>query len=123
VRRGDTTVQTAIETIVKRQFVGDDEALSHEILAEGHRNPAVAQQISEFCGRYRILFRELASVANSSLAGVELDGAEEVLMACTFGLGHRKLSQARLSEAATADIAARILLRALGGAPAIFVHN
>ena len=40
-------------------------------------------------------------------------GAEELVLACMFGLGHRTLSCPRLSETETAEVTGRMILSAL----------
>ncbi|MFT3965637.1 MAG: helix-turn-helix domain-containing protein [Sphingobium sp.] len=113
VRSGEDSIETAIERIVLRRLSDKDEALTHEILAEAHRNPAVAGGISEFCTQYRAIFGELARLANPALEGERLEGAAELLLACLFGIGHRALTGPKLDEASTARIATYLIMRAL----------
>lgn len=114
LRNGQATVRGVLTQLTLTQLTHDDEALSHEVLAEGHRNPIVAESIAGFCVEYRAVLRELAVLANPGLTPKELDGAEELLLACMFGLGHRNLSQPRLGGPETAELATQLILRALG---------
>ncbi len=113
VRSGAVTGEGALTELILWQLSESDETLGLEILAEGHRNPAVAGTIGIFCEQYRAVFRELARLINPALPDEDLDGAEELLLAMMFGLGHRNLSRPRLDEQATARIAARLILKAL----------
>jgi len=114
VRNGDISIETAIQQIVLRSMQDKDEALVHEILAEGHRNPAVASAVAKFCVQYREIFIELAKLARPSLSGEYLEGAGELLLACMFGIGHRRLSQPSIDEVTTARIVSKMILNALG---------
>jgi len=55
----------------------------------------------------------LACVANPLLTSEALDGAEELVLAFMFGLGHRTLSRPRLSEVETARITSQMIIAAL----------
>lgn len=113
VRKGEVPIETAIEQIVLRRLSDKDEAMTHEILAEAHRNPQVAASISDFCVKYREIFGELAKLASPALTGDELEGAAELLLACLFGLGHRELTRPNIDEATTAKVTTRLILEAL----------
>ncbi|CAN5163202.1 hypothetical protein BH10PSE13_BH10PSE13_02280 [soil metagenome] len=113
VRNGDIPIETAIQQIVLRRLSDQDEALGHEILAEGHRNPAVARAVSGFCVQYREIFIELARLVRPSLSQEYLEGAGELLLACMFGIGHRELSHPRLDEKTTAVVVSKLVLNAL----------
>lgn len=114
VRKGDVPVETAIEHIILRCLSYKEEGLTHEILAEAHRNPLVASSISDFYVSYRDIFSELARLARPSLAGDELEGVVELLLACLFGLGNRSVTRPRMDEATTAKVTTRLILQALG---------
>ena len=96
-----------------RACVEKDTALIQEILAEGHRNPRVAEIIREVHVQYRAIFREMATVANPDLSDMELAGAEELLLACLFSAGHRELTGPSLNIAETVSILSRLIVRAL----------
>lgn len=113
VKAGDLSIEAAVERITLLSMEEEDEALTFEILAEAHRNPDVAAMIGGLCGRYREIMRDLARVANPKLSEVDLDAAEELLLACLFGLGHRSLSRARLPIPQTAALTARMIVAAL----------
>lgn len=114
VKAQEITIEVALTRLAMRQFAEKNEALSHEILAEAHRNPDVGGTISELCVAYRQIFRELAFLVNPTLTEPELDGAEELLLACMFGLGHRNLSLPKLSPEDTARMAACMIMHAFG---------
>ncbi|MET0365055.1 MAG: helix-turn-helix domain-containing protein [Sphingobium sp.] len=113
VREGQIAIDAAIERIVLRRLSDKDDGLTHEILAEAHRNPKVAEAISVFCAQYRDLFAELAKLARPSAPEEEIEGAAELLLACLFGIGHRELSKPRLDEATTARVATSLIMKAL----------
>ncbi|HJT39899.1 MAG TPA: helix-turn-helix domain-containing protein [Sphingobium sp.] len=89
------------------------EALSFDILAEAFRNPKVGLTVRDMCGDFRRLIRDFACLANPRLSGEALDAAEEMILACLFGLGHRSLSRPRLDADRTAAGAARMIVAAL----------
>lgn len=113
VRAGDRSIAAAIQEIFLHRLSERDDAMTHEVLAEGHRNPQVADTITSFCDRYLEALRDLVGLAKPGLSGERLEGAAELLMACMFGMGHRELSRPTLSEADSARIAADLVLRAL----------
>ncbi|CAN5153076.1 TetR/AcrR family transcriptional regulator [soil metagenome] len=115
VRRGEKTIEEGITLLCLLALAEEDEALSFEMLAEAHRSPVVGTAIEILCQGYRGLIRDLARIAHPPLSEEGLNAAEELLLACMFGLGHRSLSAPRLSAAATATQTARMLLSALRG--------
>lgn len=114
VRNGQVAIRAAIEQIFFQRLSDKDEGLTHEILAEGHRNIEVAKAISGFCAQYRDLFAELARLARPSMTADEVEGAAELLLACLFGIGHRAFTSPRLDEMSTAKIATSLIMKALG---------
>lgn len=90
-----------------------EEALAFEIMAEGLRNPDISEVIGDMCARYRAYIRDFACAANPRLSGEALDGAEEMILACLFGLSHRTLSQPRLDAKRTATRTARMIMKGL----------
>lgn len=117
VRMGILTIEAALTQIALRALSGGDEALSFEILAEAHRNPEVASMITDLCLHYRSGFRDLVQLINPDLSDIHLNAAEELLLACMFGLGHRNLSSPRLGAPETAALTARMIIDALSGMP------
>ena len=111
LREGTLSAQDAIERILLERITEGDSALTHEILAEGHRNPDVAATLSQFCCQYGEAIRELILLANPRLSGARLAGAVELLQGCLFGIGHRALYQPDLDDAATARIVAGMVLK------------
>lgn len=110
---GQVTIQAAFEQFVNNALTDQDEGLSFEILAEAHRNPRVADTIHALCDDFRGAIRRLAAVSHPEFGARELDASEELLLACLFGLGHRSLSQPRLSNDETAHYAARMMIGAM----------
>ena len=110
---GHLTVEQAFEHLILSQFAQKEEALSHEILAEAHRNVDVAGAIGAFCGQCRATIGRMARVGNPGLSGEDMEGAEELILACMFGFAHRNLAQPQLDNQTTARIASRLILNAL----------
>lgn len=112
---GRTTIQAAIHDLLLLTVDHDKDALAFEILAEAHRNSAIARPIADMCDLYRGSLRRMACVANPRLAEDQAQAAEELLLACLFGLGHRSLSRPRLSSDETATWVGGMILKALSG--------
>lgn len=111
--QGRITVEQGLEQLILAQFSDSIDALSHEILAEAHRNADVSGTIGRFCGQYREALGRIVRFANPGLSQEEMDGAEELLLACTFGFAHRNLARPVQDDETTARIAARLILQAL----------
>ena len=110
---GDVSVEQAFEALLRHSTDGKDEALSFEIMAEAFRNAAVGRTIGDLCTGFRAVLRDFACVANPKLTGEALDAAEELLLACMFGLGHRTLSRPTLSAPVAAHRAALMIVAGL----------
>jgi TetR/AcrR family transcriptional repressor of uid operon len=113
VTSGRVTIEAGFEHLARHALAKGDEALSFDIMAEAHRNSDVADTIATLCLGFRSVVRELACVANPLLTSEALDGAEELVLAFMFGLGHRTLSRPRLSEVETARITSQMIIAAL----------
>jgi len=113
VRCGEATVEHVLRSIFLRRLADREEGLAHEMLAEAHRNPRVADAFSDFCIQYRQICSELVRFVRPSLAGDELEGAAEMLLAGIFGIGHRDLSRPRIDEETTARVAAQLIVHSL----------
>jgi len=113
VRDGSITGAVALERMVCQWVSKRSDALNHEIVAEGHRNPEVADTIAVVCGQFRELFRTFAKLLEPDLDEVEVEGAAELLLACLFGMGSREFTQPRLDEGQTAAIVTKLILRGL----------
>lgn len=111
--KADMSIEQGFVELTRRALSKGDEALSFEIMAEAHRNTDVADTIADLCRGFRQMIRTLAVVANPRLSDQELDGAEELILAFMFGLGHRTLSRPRLSEDDTARLTGRMILAAV----------
>ncbi|MBZ9648858.1 TetR/AcrR family transcriptional regulator [Sphingobium sp. 3R8] len=112
---GELTIVDTFELLLLHTIDEKDEALSFDILAESFRNPAVADTIGAMCQRFRTYIRYFACAANDKLSGEALDAAEEMILACLFGLGHRSISRPRLSASSAARLTAEMIVTALGG--------
>lgn len=110
---GELTIEQTFEQLLLHTVDKRDEALSFDIMAESFRNEAVGDTIAAMCIRFRRYIRDFACVANPDLSGEALDGAEEIVLACLFGLGHRSLSRPSLSAADTARLSAQMVVAAL----------
>ncbi|WP_338419989.1 helix-turn-helix domain-containing protein [Sphingomonas ginsenosidivorax] len=110
---GRITIEVAFVELARRALSKGDEALSFEIMAEAHRNPGVADSIGGLCQGFRDVISELACVANPDLTATQLEGAEELVLAFMFGLGHRTLSRPQLSEDETARLTGRMMVAAV----------
>jgi TetR/AcrR family transcriptional repressor of uid operon len=113
VTSGRVTIEAGFEHLARHALAKGDEALSFDIMAEAHRNSDVADTIATLCLGFRSVVRELSCVANPLLTSEALDGAEELVLAFMFGLGHRTLSRPRLSEVETARITSQMIIAAL----------
>ncbi|KKC27613.1 TetR/AcrR family transcriptional regulator [Sphingomonas sp. SRS2] len=112
---GEITIEKAFELLVCNNLTESETALSFEMLAEASRNPSVAEKIDAFLTPCRVTLRALACEANKALSEHALEAAEEFLLACLFGLGHRPLSRRAKDVAATAPDIARLMVKALQG--------
>jgi len=112
---GELTIEQTFERLLLDTIDKKEEALSFDIMAESFRNPAVATKIGDMCARFRAFIRHFACAANPALSGEALDAAEEIVLACMFGLGHRSLSRPTLDAARTARWSARMIVAALRG--------
>lgn len=111
--RREITVDQTFEALLRHTLEEKEEALAFDTLAESFRNPVVAGTIGDMCARFRSFIRYFACAANPRLDGEALDAAEEVTLACLFGLGHRSVSRPRLGAARTAEQSASMILAAL----------
>ncbi|WP_126516741.1 hypothetical protein [Sphingobium amiense] len=89
------------------------EALSFDILAESLRKVQVGDIVADMCAAIRGVLRHFACIANPALSEHALDVAEELLLACLFGIGHRRASRPRLSAAQIAEGGATMITKAL----------
>lgn len=112
---GELTIEQTFEQLMLQIIDEKDEALAFDIMAESFRNSAVADTIGAMCQRFRIFIRYFACAANQNLSGDALDAAEEMLLACLFGLGHRNISRPRLSATIAARRTAQMIVIALRG--------
>lgn len=115
VEAGEGTIAEALQDLVRQTMSHREEGLSFEILAEAHRDDAVARTVASFCELYRNELRRIVDIANPALDEQQVRAAEEMLLACLFGLGHRSLSRPRLSKEETAIRVGQMMLLALRG--------
>ncbi|WP_313806240.1 helix-turn-helix domain-containing protein [Sphingobium sp.] len=110
---GEISIEQTFELLLLEMMDNPHEALYFDILAEGFRNARVGGTIADMCARLRKSLGAFACVANPALSGEALKGAEEVILACLFGLGHRSLSVPAISAQRTAKRAASMIVAAL----------
>ncbi|WP_176590942.1 TetR/AcrR family transcriptional regulator [Sphingobium sp. EM0848] len=113
LQAGEIDGERAFELLLLEVTDNPHEALSFDILAESFRNPRVGNSIGEMCIQARDSIGEISRVINPNLSGETLKGAQEVILACLFGLGHRSMSKPALSAERTAKQAAHMLVAAL----------
>ena len=113
VRGGSIDGAAAIEAMVFQWLSARRDALNHEIVAEGHRNPEVAETISTVCGQFREQFRILVKLVQPDLDSTEVEGGAELLLACLFGMGNREFTGPLLDAGSTAAIVTRLFLQGL----------
>lgn len=112
-RTGELSIARTFELMVLAIIDTKEEALSFDILAEAFRNPSVGETVAAMCVRYRAILREFACIANPGLSDKAIDAAEETILACMFGLGHRSLSMPKLDTQETAQWASRLIVGGL----------
>ena len=110
---GEISIERTFELLLLEVMDNPHEALSFDILAEGFRNARVGGTITDMCKGLRKSLRDFACVANPNLSGEALRSAEEMILACLFGLGHRSLSAPDISAERTASRAAFMIIAAL----------
>lgn len=110
---GEISIERTFELLLLEIMDNPHEALSFDILAEGFRNKQVSNTIADMCVRLRKSLGDFACVANPDLSGEALKSAEEIILACLFGLGHRSLSAPDISAERAANRAASMIVAAL----------
>lgn len=111
---GELSLEQAFEQLLLHGTDSEqDEALSFDILAESFRNEAVAETIGALCDAFRTILRDFACIANPELSGEALDAAEELILACMFGYGHRSVSRPTLSAECAARRGAQMIVAGL----------
>jgi len=107
--RADVVESMVLRWVSKR----DDDALGHEIVAECHRNPELAELIACICTRLRDQFRTLAHLLQPGATPLQVEGAAELLLACLFGMGSREFTGPTLTDEQTASAVTALVLKAL----------
>lgn len=110
---GGLSVERTFEEVLLYGIDEEEDGLAFDIMAEAFRNPAVGETIGDMCARFREFIRYFACAANERLTGDALDAAEDLVLACLFGLNHRGLSRPRIGTAQTAQRSARMIVAAL----------
>lgn len=113
VRAGKITGGAAIQRMIREWVSKRDDALNHEIVAEAHRNPEVAEVLVTICSEFRDLFRLLARIVRPDMDAIEVEGVAELLLACFFGLGNREFTGPSLDESTTADVVTKLVFAAM----------
>ena len=115
LHRSEIDVEEAFELLMLGVIDDPHEALAFDILAEAFRNDRVGETIAVMCSQLRKLLHEFARAANPRLTSDELATAEEMILACMFGLGHRSLSRPELSGERAAKGAGGMIVAGLRG--------
>lgn len=115
LKAGEIGSEEAFELLMLTVIDDPDEALTFDILAESFRSDEVAETIAVLCARLRQLLHEFTSAANPHLTDEQLAVANEMILACMFGLGHRSLSHPRISAEQAARGAGRMIVAGLRG--------
>ncbi|APL93937.1 TetR/AcrR family transcriptional regulator [Sphingobium indicum] len=110
---GEISIERTFELLLLDVMDNPHEALSFDIMAEGFRNARVADMITDMCQGFRDSLADFACAANPRLSGEALKSAEEMMLACLFGLGHRSLSGPVISAERTAKCTAVMIVAAL----------
>jgi TetR/AcrR family transcriptional repressor of uid operon len=110
---GEISIERTFELLLLKVMNNGHEALSFDILAEAFRNEQVSGSITEMCQSLRKSLSDFACVANPNLSGEALKSAEEIILACLFGMAHRSLSGPRISAERMAPQAAFMIVAAL----------
>lgn len=111
---GELSIEQTFEQLLLHGTESEkDEAFSFDILAESFRNEAVGETIATLCAGFRAILRDFACIANPDLSGEALDAAEELILACMFGFGHRSVSRPKLSAQRAARRGAQMIVAGL----------
>ncbi len=110
---GKITIAQVFERILLDAVSDEQDALSFDILAESLRKAQVGDIVATMCARIRDMLRHFACVANPALSADALDVAEELLLACLFGIGHRRASRPKLGAFQIAQEGAAMITRTL----------
>jgi len=113
VAAGVLAPETGVERAILQALQESSEALNFEVLAEGLRNPVVADVVGSLCENLRAILGELILKIAPELTGSRLLAAEEMLLAITFGLGNNTLSRPVLSSETSARHAAEMIVAML----------
>jgi TetR/AcrR family transcriptional regulator, repressor for uid operon len=113
VRRGEVSGPAAVERMMGEWTTIRDEALNHEIVAEGYRDPEVAEVISSVGQQYGNLFRDLIVIVRPGSTDERIEVGVEILLACMFGMGHRAFTRPRLDNERTAALLTDLIFRGL----------
>lgn len=110
---GQIAIDQVFERILLDAASDEQEALSFDILAESLRKEQVGDIVASMCGRIRGMLRHFARAANPALTSDALDVAEELLLACLFGIGHRRASRPKMDAVQIAKDGGAMITRAL----------
>jgi TetR/AcrR family transcriptional repressor of uid operon len=113
VDQGAAERHAAVERMILRWVSKRGDALSHEIVAECHRNPQLAELITCVCSAFRAQFRVLAKLLQPEASHAQIEGVAELLLACLFGMGNREWTDPVLDDAETAAAVTSLILKAL----------
>lgn len=107
------TIEQVFEHLLLDCVSEHHEGLRFDILVESVRQDRVGNIVAKLCADMREVLRYFACVANPALKDDALDVAEELLLACLFGIGHRRMSRPKMPGSQIAKEGARMVIDAL----------
>lgn len=111
------TIEQVFEHLLLDCVSEHHDGLRFDILAESVRQDRVGDIVAKMCADVREGLRYFACVANPGLKDDALDVAEELLLACLIGIGHRRTSRPKLAGSKIAKESARMIIDALRNVP------
>jgi TetR/AcrR family transcriptional repressor of uid operon len=112
VEAGTMSAEQGLEAFALISLSHPDEGLVYEFVAEGYRNPAVADIIRDVTREFRRHLRRLVRAAQPGISEGALDAAEDMLLSLNLGIGNRELSGSQLSVPDAAHCYSKMLLGA-----------
>jgi TetR/AcrR family transcriptional repressor of uid operon len=107
------TIEQVFEHLLLDCVSEHHDGLRFDILAESVRQDRVGDIVAKMCADIQEILRYFACVANPALNDDVLDVAEELLLACLFGIGHRRTSRSKMAGSQIAKESAHMIVKAL----------
>ncbi|WP_420137437.1 TetR/AcrR family transcriptional regulator [Sphingomonas sp.] len=112
VEAGSMSPQQGLEEFAMISLSHPNQGLIYEFVAEGYRNPAVAEIIREVTHEFRRHLRRLVRAAQPGISEGALDAAEDMLLSLNIGTGNRELTGSRLAVPEAVQCYSKMLLGA-----------